>query len=84
MKNAGVTALAVIILYALQTSILPLIAYHGVTADLMLLFVTSTAFLKGVRVGALSGFAVGVLQDGESYIDRLTQKWFVDYKPAAQ
>ena len=60
MKNAGATALLVIILYALQTSILPLIAYHGVTADLMLLFVTSTAFLK---VGALSGFAVGVLQD---------------------
>ena len=63
MKNAGATALLVIILYALQTSILPLIAYHGVTADLMLLFVTSTAFLKGARVGALSGFAVGVLQD---------------------
>ena len=57
MKNAGATALLVIILYALQTSILPLIAYHGVTADLMLLFVTSTAFLKGAR------FAVGVLQD---------------------
>ncbi len=63
MKNAGATALLVIILYALQTSILPLIAYHGVTADLMLLFVTSTAFLKGACVGALSGFAVGVLQD---------------------
>ena len=63
MKNAGVTALAVIILYALQTSLLPLIAYHGVTTDLLLLFVTSTAFLKGARVGALSGFAVGLLQD---------------------
>ena len=63
MKNAGVTALAVIILYALQTSLLPLIAYHGVTADLLLLFVTSTAFLKGARVGALSGFALGLLQD---------------------
>lgn len=63
MKNAGVTALAVVILYALQTSLLPLIAYHGVTADLMLLFVTSTAFLKGARVGALSGFALGLLQD---------------------
>ena len=63
MKNAGVTALAVVILYALQTSLLPLIAYHGVTADLLLLFVTSTAFLKGARVGALSGFALGLLQD---------------------
>lgn len=63
MKNAGVTALAVVILYAFQTSLLPLIAYHGVTADLLLLFVTSTAFLKGARVGALSGFALGLLQD---------------------
>ena len=27
MKNAGVTALAVVILYALQTSLLPLIAF---------------------------------------------------------
>ena len=63
MKNAGATALLVIILYALEASILPLIAYDGVTAGLMLLFVASTAFLKGARVGALSGFAVGVLQD---------------------
>ncbi|WP_295713388.1 rod shape-determining protein MreD [uncultured Mitsuokella sp.] len=63
MKQAGVTALFVIILYALQTSLLPLIAYHGVTADLLLLFTTSMAFLRGARIGALAGFSVGLLQD---------------------
>jgi len=63
MKKFGMTALLVIVLYALQTSLMPRIAYHGVTADFMLLFVTSTAFLKGSRFGALAGFSVGLLQD---------------------
>ena len=67
MKNAGATALLVIILYALQTSILPLIAYHGVTADLMLLFVTSTAFLKGARARALPSACCRTSRVGRSW-----------------
>lgn len=50
-------------LFVLQTSLLPLMAYHGVTGDLLLLFVTSFAFLRGAREGALLGFLSGLMVD---------------------
>lgn len=63
MRKFVLTVCGILALYALQTSILPLIAYHGVTADLMLLFVASTAFLRGARIGAFVGFCVGLMED---------------------
>ena len=59
MKKFGRLALFVIALYVLQTSLLPMIAYRGISPDLMLLLTVSFAFLRG----GLMGFATGLLQD---------------------
>lgn len=62
-RKFGLLAGGVLALYAIQTSLLPLLAYRGVTADLMLLLVTSAAFLRGSRIGAFIGFCVGLMED---------------------
>ena len=56
-------AALVVFLYVLQTSMLPLIAYHGISPDLLLLLTVSFAFLRGIKQGVLMGFAAGLLQD---------------------
>ena len=53
----------IILMYALQTSLLPFIGYNGITANLMLLLTVSTAFLKGYKHGVLMGLVTGFLQD---------------------
>ena len=53
----------VVILYVIQSSLLPFISIHGISADLLLLFVVSLSFQKGRRNGALIGFLAGLLQD---------------------
>lgn len=63
MKNFARLALVILVLYALQTSMLPLVAYHGISPDIMLLVTVSYAFLRGERYGALMGFSVGLLAD---------------------
>jgi len=63
MRKFGRLALFVIALYVLQTSLLPMIAYRGISPDLMLLLTVSFAFLRGGRQGGLMGFSVGLLQD---------------------
>ena len=50
-------------LYVLQSSILPLMAFHGISPNLMLLLSVSFAFLRGTKHGVLMGFCVGLLQD---------------------
>lgn len=50
-------------LYVVQSSLLPLISYHGVSADLMLLLSVSFAFLRGERQGVLMGFLAGLFED---------------------
>lgn len=50
-------------LFVVQSSLLPMIAYHGTSADLLLAFVVSFAFLRGSRLGVLGGFFAGLLQD---------------------
>ena len=49
--------------YVLQSSILPLLSWHGICADLMLLVTVSFAFLRGKHLGTLMGFLTGLLQD---------------------
>ena len=49
--------------YVLQASILPLLSWHGICADLMLLVTVSFAFLRGKHLGTLMGFLTGLLQD---------------------
>ena len=56
-------AILIILMYAAQTSLLPYIGYHGVSANLMLLLTVSTAFLRGYRHGVLMGLITGILQD---------------------
>lgn len=49
--------------YVLQASLLPLIAYHRITVDLLLLLTLSVGFFRGTRFGAFVGFMAGLLQD---------------------
>ena len=58
-------ALAVLILglYAAQTSLLTYLDYNGVSANLMLAVVVSTAFLRGIYIAVAMGLCVGLLQD---------------------
>ena len=56
MKKIGKWAVFTAALFVLQTSMLPLMAYHGVTADLLLLLTVSVAFLRGSKQGAFMGF----------------------------
>ena len=63
MKNFAKWAVFVLILYVLQTSLLPMGSYNGVSPNLMLLLTVSVAFLLGHRYGVFVGFAVGLLQD---------------------
>ena len=63
MKIVVIWASAIVLLYAAQTSILSLIDFNGVSANLMLLFTVSAAFIRGPVWGILFGFATGLLQD---------------------
>lgn len=62
-KQCGIVAAWAVLLYVLQTSFLPLIAYRGISPDLMLLLTVSFAFLHGARYGSLMGFCAGLLDD---------------------
>ncbi len=63
MRTIGIWAAATVGLYVIQSSLLPLLAYHGLSANLLLLWVVSFAFLKGHRFGVFMGFCAGLLQD---------------------
>ncbi|MBP3781382.1 MAG: rod shape-determining protein MreD [Selenomonas sp.] len=63
MSNIIKWLVFVMVLYALQTSFFPLMSYHGVSPDFMLLLTTSFAFLRGKEQGAMMGFATGMTQD---------------------
>ncbi|MGP1470315.1 MAG: rod shape-determining protein MreD [Schwartzia sp. (in: firmicutes)] len=63
MKRVTVGIFFVLLLYVGQSSLLPFVAFRGVSADLLLLMVVSVAFLRGAKVGALVGFLAGLLQD---------------------
>lgn len=63
MRKYGAVLCGILALYAVQTSILPLLAYQGIAADLMLLLLTSVAFLRGARIGAFLGFCLGLMED---------------------
>lgn len=63
MKQWSVGLAFMLLLYVGQSSLLPFLAFHGVSADLLLLMVVSVAFLRGAKVGALTGFLAGLVQD---------------------
>lgn len=61
-RVAAVCALVVVAL-ALQTAMLSRVTLLGVIPQLVLVVVVSLAFLEGDRVGVVTGFAGGLLQD---------------------
>ena len=63
MKKFGAWALFMVVLYVLQSSVIPLIAWHEISADLLLVAVVSVSMLKGSREGVMFGFLAGLLQD---------------------
>ncbi len=63
MKTLGWIALFVLLIYAVQTALLPFFSVYGVSVDLMILYTTSIGFLHGKRIGALAGFSLGLLED---------------------
>jgi len=63
MKQFATWSAFVAILYVLQTSLLPLISFHGISVNFMLLLTVSYAFLRGVRQGVLMGFLTGLMED---------------------
>lgn len=63
MKIFVALAVLIIGLYAAQTSLLTYLDYNGVSANLMLAIVVSTAFLRGHFIGVAMGLCTGLLQD---------------------
>ena len=63
MTVIGLWAMLMILLYALQTSLLTFISFDGFSANLMLLLTVSIAFLRGNEYGSFFGFMAGLLQD---------------------
>ena len=66
MRVIGLWSMLMILLYALQTSLLTFINFDGFSANLMLLLTLSIAFLRGNKYGAFFGFMAGLLQDATS------------------
>ena len=63
MKKFGLWAAFAASLYVLQTSLFPLVAFHGISVDFMLLLTMSLSLLKGRKIGVLSGFLMGLAED---------------------
>ncbi|MBR4640466.1 MAG: rod shape-determining protein MreD [Butyrivibrio sp.] len=64
IRRILVNFLLAILTFAVQTSIFEkVLDFGGVTPDLMLVFVTSVAFLRGEKPGLLTGFFAGFLID---------------------
>ena len=63
MKIIGLWTVALVLLYALQTSLFTFVSFDGFSANLMLLMTVSVAFLRGQEKGAFFGFLAGLLQD---------------------
>ena len=63
MKIVISWTILIVLMYTLQTSLLPFFDYNGVSANLMLLLTVSTAFVYGHRQGILMGLITGTLQD---------------------
>ena len=63
MKIFVLLVVIVLSMYSAQTSLLTFLDYNGVSANLMLPLIVSTALLRGHYFGVAMGFCVGILQD---------------------
>ena len=55
--------LFVLVIYAIQSSFLSLVYFHGIGPDMLLLMTCSVGFLKGKKLGAFYGFLFGLFGD---------------------
>lgn len=63
MKKFLIWLFFIATVYVVQASFLPLVAYHGVSPDLLLLATVSFSILQGEKKGLLFGFMAGLIQD---------------------
>lgn len=63
MKIFVALVIIVLAMYSAQTSLLTFLDYNGVSANLMLPLIVSTALLRGHYFGVAMGFCTGILQD---------------------
>lgn len=63
MKSFFIWGTVLIVSLILQSTLLPVLAYAGIHADLLLIVVISLSLLLGKDHGAVIGFTAGLLQD---------------------
>ena len=63
MKRGIVTAVLVFICFILQTSVFELIKVAGIAPNLLLIFISSIAVMRGQKPGMIVGFFSGLLMD---------------------
>lgn len=63
MKKFLAWLLFVLLIYAVQSSLLPVVYFHGIGPDMFLLMTGSVGFLKGKKQGAFYGFLFGIFED---------------------
>ena len=62
MRKYGSWLLLLVLLYAIQTSLLPRFSYNGISPDLMLLLIVSFSLLEGAKYGVLMALGAGILK----------------------
>ena len=63
MKKFLAWLLFVLVIYAIQSSFISLVYFHGIGPDMLLLMTGSVGFLNGKKLGAFYGFLFGLFQD---------------------
>lgn len=63
IKRIVIWLVFVLTVYVVQSSFIPLFHFHGTGPDFFILLAGSIAFLYGKKIGAFSGFMLGLFQD---------------------
>lgn len=63
MRRGIVTAVLVFICFILQTSVFELIKLAGIAPNILLIFISSIAVMRGQKPGMIVGFFSGLLMD---------------------
>ncbi len=74
VRSLGLAAVLVVAV-VLQATVLPLVGYDGVTANLVLLLVVAAALARGPEVAMVCGFTGGLLLDLAPPADHVAGRW---------
>jgi len=74
MRVLGAT-FALTVALVLQVSVFPLVAWHGVVPNLVLLVVIGAALVRGAEFAMVLGFIAGVLLDLAPPADHVAGRW---------